>query len=150
MDIKQLLFKLSNEEDSFIDGLFHKASIDAERKIDCLSCAMCCKTISPIIEENEIQPLSQAIGVSTSDLFRDYVEMDEDGDFVFNMQPCPMLDSSTNLCKIYEHRPRSCREYPHTNTKGARGYFDILEKNHELCPIVQEVVKNIEVELNNE
>ncbi len=150
MEIDVLIDQLESVNDDAIDDLFKKESTKAEAKINCLTCGNCCKTISPIIEENEIASLSQALGILPSELFQLYVEMDEDGDFVFKSQPCPMLDLSTNMCKIYEQRPNSCREYPHTNTKGVRGYFDILKINHELCPIVQQVVKNIEIELQNE
>ena len=31
---------------------------------------------------------------------------------------CPMLDPSTNECRIYEHRPQRCRNFPDKPTPG--------------------------------
>ncbi len=31
---------------------------------------------------------------------------------------CPMLDAETNACRIYEHRPRRCRDFPEAPTAG--------------------------------
>ena len=146
----KLINKIDHYSDEEVDEFFRTSSKIAEEKINCLSCANCCKTISPIIEEDEIRSLSETLGITTSELFTQYVEMDEDGDFVFKVQPCPMLNLSDNKCSIYENRPKACREYPHTNMKGIRGYLDILDKNYDFCPIVQEVVHSIDIALKHE
>jgi Fe-S-cluster containining protein len=31
---------------------------------------------------------------------------------------CPMLDSATSACRIYDHRPRVCREFPRKREPG--------------------------------
>jgi Fe-S-cluster containining protein len=42
-------------------------------------------------------------------------EADGSGSVVFlehEGQRCPMLDDATSACRIYEHRPERCREFP--------------------------------------
>lgn len=141
------LIDKSSEE---MDALFENHSSDIEAKINCLDCGQCCRTISPIILPEEIPQISKALAIAPAILFRDYVEMDEEGDFVFKIQPCPMLNIEDNRCMIYDDRPQACREYPHTRMKNITAYWNILEKNYEICPIVQEVVNRIEEELKNE
>ncbi len=138
-----LVQKLSDRPDADVDALFKDHSEEVEQRINCLNCANCCKTISPIIEPEEIPQLLQAMGIESGDLFEKYIEMDSDGDFVFKMQPCPMLELETNQCKIYENRPKACREFPHTRGKNMRLYSDLLSKNYDICPIVAEVVTQI-------
>jgi Fe-S-cluster containining protein len=141
--IEQKLDELSKHSDAIIDEIFRKNTLIAEERINCLDCANCCKTISPIIESHEIPIIARELNISPEELFEKYIEMDEDGDFVFKTRPCPMLNLKDNRCKIYENRPRSCRQYPHTNMVGIMNYRDILEENYNLCPIVQDVVDNI-------
>ena len=33
-------------------------------------------------------------------------------------QRCPMLDPETSACRIYEHRPQRCRDFPDELTPG--------------------------------
>lgn len=126
-----------------LDLVFSSTHDIVFKNYDCLSCANCCRNYSPIIEPEEISDLSLAIGVSTSVLFQNYVEMDEDGDFVFMSQPCPMLNLKDNKCRIYEDRPKACREYPHTNMKGIKNHLDLLDKNIEICPASEEIISRV-------
>ena len=93
--------------------------------------------------------MAKALGIGPSQLFQDYIEMDEDGDFVFKFQPCPMLNLEDNKCRIYENRPQACRGYPHTNMKEMKNHLDLLEKNIEICPAAEEIVSRIIKQLNN-
>lgn len=131
-----------------LDQIFSNAHSEVFKTFNCLNCANCCKNYSPIIEPGEINLLSTALNISAVELFENYVEMDEEGDFVFKSQPCPMLNLEDNKCTIYESRPRACREYPHTNMKAIKNHLELLKKNIEICPaadeIVQRVIKQIE------
>jgi Fe-S-cluster containining protein len=131
-----------------LDQIFSNVHSDVFKTFNCLSCANCCKNYSPIIESDEINVLCTALNISAIELFENYVEMDEEGDFVFKSQPCPMLNLEDNKCTIYESRPRACREYPHTNMKAIKNHLELLKKNIEICPaaeeIVQRVIKQIE------
>ena len=135
--------KLSEQDSRVLDTLFVSETQEVFKNTDCLTCANCCKNYSPIIEPEEIPMLCKAIGIESSQLFQDYVEMDEDGDFVFKSQPCPLLNLDDNKCSIYENRPQACREYPHTNMKEMKNHLDLLEKNIEICPAAEEIVRRV-------
>lgn len=132
-----------------LDSIFSEAHNEVFKEMDCLTCANCCRNHSPIIEPEEIPTLCKSIGISSSELFEKYVEMDEDGDFVFQSQPCPMLNLEDNKCKIYEERPKACREYPHTNMKAIKNHLDLLEKNIEICPAAEEIVSRVLKQIND-
>ena len=68
--------------------------------------------------------------------------MDEDDDFVFSIMPCVFLNED-NSCKIYEDRPRACREYPHTDQRKMHQVLDITLKNISVCPAVFEIVERL-------
>ena len=126
---------------------FQAADKEAFQKIDCLECANCCKTTGPLIEPDEIPRLAAANQMSSSEFLTTYLEMDEDGDFVMQSLPCPMLQED-NTCKIYSDRPEACRDFPHTARKDIHQYLDILEPNMEICPAVEEILNQISNRLN--
>ena len=63
-------------------------------------------------------------------------------DFVFSKMPCVFLEED-NTCKIYEDRPRACREYPHTDQRKIHQVLDITLKNMSTCPAVFEIVERL-------
>jgi len=132
-----------------LDSIFSLNHNNVFQYYNCLSCANCCRNHSPIIEPEEIPSLCKSIGISSSELFEKYVEMDEDGDFVFQSQPCPMLNLEDNKCEIYEERPKACREYPHTNMKAIKNHWDLLGKNVEICPAAEEIVRRVLKQIND-
>jgi hypothetical protein len=71
-----------------------------------------------------------------------YLTIDEDRDYVLQSTPCPFLGED-NKCFVYEHRPKACREYPHTNRKRMYQIMDITLKNTLVCPAVARIVVRI-------
>lgn len=140
---KQLLKVNSDELDSLF--LLHHQSVFL--KTNCLACANCCRNYSPIIEPEEIPLLAKVLKVEPQILFERYIEMDEDGDFVFRTQPCPMLNLEDNKCTIYEQRPKACRGYPHTNMKDIQSHLALLAKNIEICPAADEILQRVRIEV---
>lgn len=112
------------------------------KEINCLKCANCCKTTPALVEESEFDNLAAVIGVSRSKFVKEFVELDEDGDFVLNQSPCRFLKSD-NKCSIYEGRPKACREYPHTDDKNFKSYLEMNLENTKICPIVVRVLDRL-------
>lgn len=109
---------------------------------DCLTCANCCKTSSPIFEPEDIDKLAKHFRLKPATFIQKYLHIDEDNDHVLNHTPCPFLGAD-NYCSVYDHRPKACREYPHTNRKR---FFQILEltiKNTHICPAAYEIVERL-------
>ena len=125
-----------------IDDLFHKAHVQAFKNIDCLNCANCCKTTSPIFRDVDIKRIAKRLRLTEAQLESDLLRTDEDGDKVLKSSPCYFL-GSYNQCAIYEDRPLACREYPHTDRKKMYQILDLTLKNTEICPAVAEVVREV-------
>lgn len=109
---------------------------------NCLDCANCCKTTGPLFTSRDIRRISKALGMIPSAFERAYLRVDEDGDHVLKSVPCTFLDG-LNMCKIYDVRPKACREYPHTDMKQQHKIFDLTLKNAEICPAVLEMLQNL-------
>ncbi|HET9570996.1 MAG TPA: YkgJ family cysteine cluster protein [Bacteroidales bacterium] len=112
--------------------------------IDCLQCARCCRELGPRIEDKDVERIAKALRIKSSEVLSNYFRTDEDGDRVFKSMPCPFLNDD-NYCAIYEARPKACREYPHTDRKRFYQIYQLSMKNAETCPIVYEVLEELEV-----
>ncbi|TCO10612.1 YkgJ family cysteine cluster protein [Natronoflexus pectinivorans] len=130
--------------DETVEG-FHNAAFE---KIDCLSCANCCKTTSPIIIDRDIDRIAKRLKMKPSQMIDAYLILDEEGDYVFKSAPCPFL-MPDNYCMIYEDRPRACREYPHTNRKRFYQILKLTWRNTLFCPAVLDVVENLKNHYGN-
>ena len=127
-----------------VDATIHPLHEDAFQKIDCLSCANCCKTTGPLFTQTDIERIANHLNTSPADFIQEYLRIDEDNDFVLKSVPCTFLDSE-NYCSIYEVRPKACREYPHTDRVNQAGILKLTKKNLEICPAVAEIFENIEI-----
>lgn len=112
------------------------------REIDCLQCANCCKTTSPIFRDVDIDRVAQHLNIRPAQLVEQYLTLDEDGDYVLRTAPCPFLGQD-NYCSIYEARPRACREYPHTDRKNFHQILDLTLKNTSICPATFKIVQRM-------
>lgn len=115
---------------------------EVSERIDCLSCANCCRSLGPAISDKDIDRMAKALRMKPSEVVTAYLRIDEDGDYVFKSMPCPFL-MPDNYCSIYEHRPKACREYPHTDRKKFEQIYKLTVKNTETCPIAYEVLSRL-------
>ena len=67
---------------------------------------------------------------------------DEDNDFVLKSSPCPFL-LADNRCSVYDHRPRACREYPHTDRRKMVQILELTHRNTLVCPAVLEILAKV-------
>ncbi len=139
---KKLKEKLKNTKPKNLDSIFHHLHEETFQQIDCLECANCCKTTSPIFIQTDIDRLAKIFRMKTSQFIDEYLHRDEEGDYVLNSSPCPFLGSE-NKCLVYEDRPKACREYPHTNRKNMQGILDLSLKNTLVCPAVFKIFYEI-------
>ena len=125
-----------------LDQQFQALHDEAFEKIDCLTCANCCKTTSPIFRQPDIRRMAKALKMKESQLIDRYLKVDEDQDYVLQTSPCfNLLDDNT--CAVYEDRPLACREYPHTDRKHMYQIMDLTAQNTLICPAVASIVDKI-------
>ena len=141
-DNEKFFKRLKQKPPKDLDEKFHAIHEDVFDEIDCLSCANCCKTTSPIFYERDIERAAKALRMKPGDFVEKYLKTDEDGDSVLKSSPCAFLDAD-NYCTIYEHRPNACREYPHTNRKKIHQIMDLTFKNTMVCPAVLEMTERL-------
>ena len=147
--IKTQLQLIKKTKADIVDKAFEIEHHDVFKDTDCLTCANCCKSYSPIISLEDLYSISVGASISVENLLKEYIEMDEEGDFVFRMQPCPFLNLNDNKCKIYEHRPSACKDYPHTNRKKIKSALDAIEINASTCPAVYTILNNVYSRIND-
>ena len=139
---KKFLKKLKNKDARIVDDAFHNTHHDVFENLDCLTCANCCKTTSPIFYQNDIERAAKLLRIRPGDFVEQYLRIDEDKDYVLKSSPCPFLGAD-NYCSIYEGRPKACREYPHTDRKKMVQITELTFKNTLVCPAVLEMVERL-------
>lgn len=136
---KKVFRKMKQAKPNDLDQKFHKGHEAEFKKMDCLSCANCCKTTSPIFRDADIRRISKHLRIKEGKFISDFLRMDEEQDYVLKSSPCSFLDND-NTCSIYDVRPLACREYPHTDRKNMFQVLEITAENSLICPAVARIV----------
>lgn len=139
---KKLKEKLKKGKPKGLDAEFHALHDQVFAEIDCLDCANCCKTTSPIFIQTDIDRLAKTFRMKSSQFIDEYLYRDSEGDYVLQSAPCPFLGGD-NKCLVYEDRPKACKEYPHTDRKNMLGILDLTLKNTLVCPAVSKIFYEI-------
>ncbi len=133
---------LAKKKPSDLDSVVEEYHQQVFEQIDCLKCGLCCRTLGPRLTDTDIQRLAKAIKQKPSQVTQNYLQIDEDNDYVFKTMPCPFL-SDDNFCRIYSERPKACREYPHTDRRRFVQILDLTLKNTLTCPAVYLVTEKL-------
>ena len=136
------LNRLKTKDARKVDTFFHQAHEEVFAETDCLMCANCCKTTSPIFYPVDIDRAAKFVRMKPGDFIEKYLQVDEDKDYVLKSSPCAFLGED-NYCAIYEARPKACREYPHTDRKKIVQIMDLTYKNTLVCPAMLEMLERI-------
>lgn len=143
------LEKLKKVPAKELDKMTNQFHQEAFEKIDCLQCANCCTTTSPLLKERDIDRLSKHFKLKPGAFTEKYVVIDEDNDYVFNSVPCPFLQED-KCCSIYSDRPNSCKTYPHTDQEKIHSILYITNRNLTICPAVVIVVDKLKAALKRD
>lgn len=139
---KQLFKAVKKIKKKNLDDVFHSAHDSVFKKMDCLDCANCCKTTSPIFRDADIKRLSKHLRMKPVQFIDNYLLLDKEQDYVLKSSPCAFLNTD-NTCSVYEYRPLACKGYPHTDRKNMHQLIQLTEKNTEICPAACEIVDMI-------
>jgi hypothetical protein len=139
---KKFLQRLKKQDARKVDDAFHAAHDEVFAGMDCLTCANCCATTSPIFYPTDIERAAKALRMKPGDFIERYLRVDEDKDYVLKSSPCAFLGAD-KYCSIYESRPKACREYPHTDRKKMVQITELTYKNTMVCPAVLEMVERL-------
>ena len=139
---KRFFKQLKKRPPKKLDGLLVELDKEAFEQIDCLTCANCCKTTGPLFTSTDINRIARVLRLKPLDFIESYLRVDDEGDYVLQELPCAFLNAD-NTCSIYEHRPKACREYPHTTQRKFQNYASLHLKNVAICPAAYRVVERL-------
>lgn len=145
-ETKKYFAKLKKKKPKRLDLLMQELHQEEFRKTNCLTCANCCKTTSPIFTEKDIARISKHFRMKEVKFIDQYLQRDEDDFMVLKEAPCTFLDSD-NTCLIYDVRPKACSEYPHTNRRKFIQLTNLTLKNTEVCPAVFNIIEELKKKL---
>lgn len=145
---KQFFKMLKKRTPKNLDYIVQELDEKEFEKTDCLTCANCCKTTSPIFTNADITRISKHLKMKEVNFVDQYLTQDEDNFMVLKEAPCTFLDTD-NSCFIYDVRPKACSEYPHTNRKKFIQIADLTIKNTEICPAAYNIVESLKEKLLN-
>jgi uncharacterized protein len=114
------------------------------KEIDCLSCANCCKVMTPTYVAKDIKRISAHLGMTVKAFKDKWLNFDKEaGDWVNKSTPCQFLNLETNMCDIYEVRPVDCSGFPHLSKKKMVEYIHVHQQNIEYCPATFSMVEKM-------
>ena len=139
---KKFFMKLRQKTPKNLDYIMQELHEEEFKKTDCLTCANCCKTTSPIFTNADIARISKHFKMKEHQFISQFLYFDEDNHYVLHTAPCHFLGDD-NECMIYDVRPKACREYPHTDRKKFHKISDITMNNIAICPATYNIVEKL-------
>jgi uncharacterized protein len=147
--IKSFLSRLEKKPFRGLDKFVSEADKNIWKEVDCLSCANCCKTMSPTYTKTDVKRISEHLGMTQKAFREKWLYKDKTGDWMNVKQPCQFLDLTTNMCSIYAVRPGDCSGFPHHTKRRMIDYMHVYKQNIEFCPATYKVVQKIMEKANS-
>lgn len=148
-NMRRFLTKIEKNPPRRLDSLTTALEPEVWKEVDCLTCANCCKTMTPTFTPADIKRISSHFKM-TPDEFKDkwLVYEKKDKDWQNKKQPCQFLNLKDNKCSIYEIRPADCAGFPHLPKKKMVDYMHVHKQNIEYCPATYKLVEKMQEALN--
>lgn len=141
--LRAFLTRLKKKNPKQLDDLAIRVDKEVWHETDCMSCANCCKTMSPTYSKEDIVRISSYLKMSEKEFKEKWLFKDDTGDWLNKSQPCQFLDVNSNMCGIYEVRPGDCAGFPHLTKKKMVQYMHVHKQNLELCPATYRMVEKM-------
>ena len=146
---RSFISKLENSKHKGVIEQAEEANKEVWAEVDCLSCANCCKKMTPTLNTADKSRIAAHLNLSVKEFTQKYLEYDiEERDWRMQTQPCVFLDLNTNKCNIYEVRPADCAGFPHLTKVPLKSFMYIHKQNIMYCPatylFVEKMMERIE------
>lgn len=142
--LKKFLTKVLKEQPQGLDKLAADTEKEVWKEVDCLTCANCCKTMSPTFNAADIKRISKHFNQSPEAFTKQWLRKDKIGDMLNKTEPCQFLNLQDNKCSIYEIRPADCSGFPHLSKKRMVDYIHVHKQNIEYCPATYKLVEKMQ------
>ncbi len=142
---RRFLSKLEKDPPRSLDKLTARAEGEVWKEVECLSCANCCKTMTPTFTPADIRRISAHFNMTQDEFKKKWLRQERGGprDWMNVKQPCQFLNLEDNKCSIYEIRPADCAGFPHLPKRKMVDYMHIHKQNIEYCPATYKMVEKI-------
>src|SRR5687767_5142430 len=152
--LKRFLSKLKRRPPKDLQNMSIQASNNAWDGIDCLSCANCCKVMTPTYTNTDLRRIASYLKMPVKEMKSKWLRKERGtGNWLNKATPCQFLNLNTNMCGIYEVRPADCANFPHLNKKKMIDYIHVHKQNLDECPATFKMVvrmKELAEEKNGE
>jgi uncharacterized protein len=141
---RSFLTRLEKNIPAGISKLVAATEQEVWKEVDCLSCANCCKTMTPTFNQQDLKRISAHFGQTVEEFQRKWLRQERGGDrdWLNKSQPCQFLNLKDNKCSIYEIRPADCAGFPHLRKKMS-DYIHVHKQNIEFCPATHRLVEKM-------
>jgi hypothetical protein len=147
--LKTFLTKLEKQPPKKLYTLAEAADKAVWKEVDCLTCANCCKTMSPTYTPADVKRIAAHLKI-TPEAFREkYLYKDRNKDWLNTRQPCQFLNLKNNKCSIYSIRPDDCSGFPHHTKRKMTDYVHVYKQNLEYCPATYRWVEKLMEAVND-
>lgn len=141
---KRYLAKVEKKAPENLDQMAEEIDKEVWGVTDCLSCANCCKKMTPTFTTKDITRISAFLDMSPKAFKEKWLYYDKkDRDWMNRSQPCQFLNLKDNKCSIYEVRPEDCAGFPHLKKKKMVDYIHVHQQNIEYCPATYNMVERM-------
>lgn len=140
---KRFLTKTEKKPPRGLDILAAQLDSQTWKEVDCLSCANCCKTMSPTYTKKDMLRIATHLEMSVDEFKSKWLYKDRVGDWMNKNTPCQFLNPGDNKCNIYEVRPQDCAGFPHHTKRRMIDYMHVYKQNIEYCPATLKMVEKM-------
>ena len=141
----RFLNRIKRNRPKYLQEIAVKATKNVWEGIDCLSCANCCKSMSPTYTNADINKIALFLKISPGEMKNRWLKKERGtGNWINKSKPCQFLDLQTNLCTVYNVRPRDCAGFPHLTRKRFIDYVHVHQQNLDECPATFRMVERME------
>ena len=146
--LRNFITRIENNPPGGLEVLIDEVDKEVWAETDCLSCANCCKKMSPTYTFQDMKRISAHFNMKIKDFKVKWLYYDKkEKDWMNVKRPCQFLDLKTNMCSIYEIRPADCAGFPHLTKKKATDYMHVHKQNIEYCPATLKFVEKLKERL---
>ena len=149
--LKRFLSKIERNPPPDLFTTLAKVDKEVWKETDCMSCANCCKTMTPTYTAKDISRIATHFKMTSSAFKKKWLKKDRTGDWMNKHTPCQFLDNKTNKCSIYAIRPADCSGFPHLTKRKMTDYIHLHKQNLESCPatyrMVEKMIENVNGQL---
>lgn len=146
--LRSFLTKIEKDPTHKLDKMSGSIEKEVWKEVDCLTCANCCKTMSPTFTKTDIKRISAHFSMSPEAFTKKWLRKDRVGDVLNKTEPCQFLNQKDNKCSIYEIRPVDCAGFPHLGKKKMVDYMHVHKQNIEFCPATFKMVEKMQIMVN--